>query len=139
MVRIATLDDFDQILEMCVKFIETTEYKSLYDLESIKNVVDVSLSTDFYVTFIEDGKGMLGGHITPFIFGNKLVAQELGWWVEPEYRKTGVGKDLIDSFENWARFKKCEIIVMVSLDDIVGNYYEKAGYKLVERMYMKEL
>lgn len=139
MVRIASLEDFNEILDMSIKFIETTEYKDLYDLEALEKVIETSLSSSSAVVFVEDGKGILVGQTVPFLFGNKLVAHELGWWVEPEYRKTGVGKDLINSFENWAVFKNCGIIVMTSIDDTVGEYYKKTGYKLVERMYMKEL
>lgn len=91
------------------------------------------------VSLLEEGKGMLLGKASPFSFGYHKIAMEVGWWVDPEYRKSGVGKSLIDAFEYWANKMGCSLVVMGSLDDSLGSYYEKNGYKSAERLYMKEL
>lgn len=121
------------------RFINSTAYKDLYNDEVLYDLLHKMLVLDNFIVLLDGDKGMLAGTCTPFLFGNKLVASEIGWWVEPEYRNSGVGKQLVDAFEEWAKEKNCDMIVMVSIDDSVGKYYEKTGYSLVERMYLKEI
>lgn len=140
-MRLASIADIDAISTMANQFINQTEYKDHYNAGVLEDVLMtlLSLPKEDAVVLIEDGKGMLLGKTCPFAFGNKKMAVEIGWWVNPDNRKEGVGKQLIEAFEYWANKINCDLIIMVSIDEEVGKYYEKTGYKLVERMYMKEL
>jgi GNAT superfamily N-acetyltransferase len=77
---------------------------------------------------------------TPFPFGPYSLATETAWWVEPDKRGSGLGLQLLQAFEYWAKEKAgAAMISMSSLDDKVGEMYTKQGYKLYERAYMKVL
>jgi GNAT superfamily N-acetyltransferase len=88
---------------------------------------------------------MIGGIIVPYIYDNYSQAIELCWWVDEDVRHTGLGKELLQAFEDWAKEEGCKYITMISLaapnqeHDQVGKVYEKLGYSLMERTYMKEI
>jgi GNAT superfamily N-acetyltransferase len=137
-IRIADTKDIPSILEMAKKFISTTKYT--YDEGVIEHLVTSLLAADktLAIILISDG-GFIAGVSNQFVFGLHRQATELAWWVEPEARSKGVGKELLDAFEYWAQnVAKCKTVTMVSLDDELGKYYEKNGYELFERAYMKE-
>lgn len=141
-MKVADLEDLPEIVDMSMKFLNTTGYKPHVDKEIVRDLVSsliVGLKTEKIIIF-ESGVGFLAGCVTPFLFGPHLLATEIGWWVEPEARGKGAGKEFLAAFEYWAKEKAgCTLISMVSLDDEIGKAYEKQGYKLYERAYMKEL
>lgn len=141
MIRKATKEDIDVLVEMGIKFAEASPYKDYYTKDKIKAIAEIS-AKDWvgFVAFIdEDKRGMLVGYDSEFLLGKVRVATEIAWWVNPEDRKTSVGKELLQAFEDWAKDRGCITITMISIDDTLGSYYEKRGYKLTERTYMKEL
>lgn len=141
MFRVATVTDLAKIVDMGIKFLETTEYKDFYDKdtteETLYNIILGPKDTSV-ILITEDELGFLAGKKVPFAFGKGFLAAEVGWWIEPEVRKLGHGRNLLDGFEYWAKnVAGCFGTVMVSLDDQLGSFYEKNGYKLCERAYMK--
>lgn len=86
--------------------------------------------------------GMLGGIAAPLPFNNnRLLAQELFWWVEPGARKTGAGMELLQEFERWAAQRGAVAIQMLALEqlnpEVVGQMYTQSGYVPSERAFMK--
>lgn len=142
MLRIATLEDADLVMEMGLKFIETTPYKTLYTKERLKAVVDEYIASggeNGRLVLLYENKGMILGLAYPFAFGDVLQCTEVAWWVEPEFRKEGVGDLLLEGLEYWAKKVGCSIMTMVSLDDKLEQFYAKKGYRLSERIHMKDL
>lgn len=142
MLKVATLEDFDIIKSMVLKFIATTEYADVYDEETINELILKILSSpkEEKIIFLHGDQGFIAGAITPFIFGvQHKVATELGWWVEPEVRKTNVAKELVGIFEAWAIKLGAKLITLISLDENTGKLYEKNNYKLCERAYVRKL
>lgn len=141
MIKIATMEDFALIRSMSIKFLEATDYKKYYNENKMDLLITDWLKSDnnIKIALLHGEDGMIGGCVNPFLFGNILTATEIAWWVEPEKRKTKVGKELLEAFEFWAKKVGCALIVMISIDDSLGYYYEKNGYKLFERSYMKEI
>jgi len=141
MIKIATIDDFEPIAQMVYKFLETTRYFEMSTEDKMLAIIEDFLTApnEEKIVLLEEDKGMIAGMVTPFIFGNLKVAAEVGWWVEPEHRKEGVGLNLLTAFEFWAKKVGCASVTMVSLDDELGKFYERNGYTLYERAYMKEL
>jgi len=134
----ADMMDFDYVYDLALKFAK--EYTSHYDEETVKDLVTHFLTSPGKFVVLCRGKGMIAGMADPFVLNNKLImATEIAWWVEPEYRDQGLGQQLINCFEFYAKAIGCNLITMVSLDDQLGNYYSKNGYKLFERAYVKEL
>lgn len=137
-VRMATGSDWQIANKLAYKFC-TEAYGKWTDKAVVTDLVESLIFDDDKVMFLYEEKGFLAGVLNRFILGGQTMAVELGWYVLPEYRKSGVGKDLIGAFEAWALSRGCDLITMVSIDNDVGAYYEKNGYKLYERTYMKEL
>lgn len=140
-MRLATISDLDNIVEMGLKFAqESSDYSTIADKESIRNLVYqtlISPQTERIVLF-KEGKGMLGGAVSPSMYSKDMIATEIFWWVEPSERKSGLGSQLLSAFEYWAKnVALCTIIAVSSLDDSIGEFYQKKGYKPVERTYMK--
>lgn len=141
MIRIGTLEDLDLLVTLSMKFISQLDYASHCSEERVRIFAEsllVAPNTEKIVIFSDD-IGFVIGIASPFLFGNEKIATEMGWWVEPEHRKSNVGKELIDAFEYWAKSTGCSLITMMCLDEKVGTYYEKRGYKLTEFTYMKEV
>lgn len=141
MIRKATIEDVNALTEMGIKFGEASPYKDYFTKDKVRTIADLCAQNliDF-VAFIDDqNKGMIVGHASKFLLGEVKVATEIAWWVNPEDRKTSVGKELLEAFEQWAKDEGCKIISMISIDETLGTYYEKCGYKLTERSYMKVL
>lgn len=92
------------------------------------------------VAELEDGKliGFLEASIRPFVEDchSDHVGYLEGWFVEENYRRFGVGRQLVKSAENWARKKGCE---EMASDAEVGNELSlrahlKLGYEETSRL-----
>lgn len=137
MLKIATLDDFELVKKMASNFLEVSGYKDMSDEDTVDNVIYDLITRQEGVILLHGEAGMLAGTVAKFPFGRGYIATEVAWWVEPDARKTGVGKELLEAFEHWASLVGAKHVHMVSLDESVGKYYEKQGYKLYERAYLK--
>lgn len=141
MVRIATLEDLDLVVSLGMSFIETTKYKDIASEDKIRELSKKLIETpnEYSIILLYEDFGMLAATVVPFMFGPSIYATEIAWWVSPEKRKSNVGSELLEAFEYWANKVGCEFVTMVSLDDQVSKIYEKQGYKLFERTYLKGL
>lgn len=139
MIKIATPSDIDLIVKMAMEFAATTNYP--IKEESVRTLVSTLVSQEHpeSIIFLHGEDGMLAATANKFVFGTEYVATELAWWVAPDKRKSNIGSELLEAFEYWAYKIGCSKVVMVSLDDDIGKFYEKKGYSLVERAYMKDL
>ena len=141
-IKIATIEDVDEIMEMSKQFLSTTGYTEYSDEQTIRNLINTVITgqQNEMIILLIPGTGFIAGQSSPFAFGSHFLASEIAWWVNEDKRKSGAGTELIDAFEYWAKHVAgCTIITLTSLDDEVGKLYEKKGYKLYERAYMKEL
>src|SRR5258705_13398483 len=132
-MKVATLVDLPEIADMSMKFIETTGYVPFADRTTIERLITnlITGEQNEKIIIFEPCVGFLAGCVVPFLFGPHLLANEIAWWVEPEIRGNGIGKEFLSAFEYWAREKAgCTMLSMVSLDDEIGKVYEKRGYKL---------
>ena len=82
--------------------------------------------------------GFLEASIRPFVEDchSDHVGYLEGWFVEPEYRKRGIGRKLVRAAENWARSKGC---VEMASDSEIGNdlslkAHLKLGYEETSRL-----
>lgn len=141
-MKVATLEDYAEVLEMAVTFFEASPYKSLGDKEVVATLVESILSgmPNEKIIILNPSKGFIAGASTPFLFGNHKLATEIAWWIKPEERGNGEGLKLLEAFEYWAKnIAGCKLISMASLDKSVEKYYKKNKYRLYERAYMKVL
>ncbi len=82
--------------------------------------------------------GFLEASIRPFVEDchSEQVGYLEGWFVEPVFRKHGIGRQLVKSAENWAREKGCE---EMASDSEIGNdlslkAHLKLGYEETSRL-----
>jgi len=88
--------------------------------------------------------GMAAAVIFPSYFNNTAtIVQELFWWVDPDARGTGAGKQLIESIEQWAEKLDAKVVFMIALADKneekMQNVYARRGYRPLERTFIREV
>lgn len=110
--------------------------------DNIEDVINHLFSLPNFICICEENKGIIIGLVYPTFWNpDRLVAQELGFWVEPEYRGSGLSLDLMNQFEDKAKELGAEEITMIALEasnpKAVGRLYEKLGYHKLEHSYMK--
>ena len=141
-MKIATLEDFDEIKDMAMKFMSKTGYTEYSDEETISQLISNILTgkQDEMIILLKPGVGFIAGMSSPFVFGTHLIASEIAWWINEDKRGGGEGNELVEAFEYWAKHVAgCSMVTLSGLDDSIGKFYEKKGYKLYERAYMKDL
>jgi GNAT superfamily N-acetyltransferase len=112
--------------------------------KNIEEIVKNLLSNQNVICIKEEGKGLILGLIYPLYYNpDVLIAQELGWWVEPEYRNTTLGIKLLKKFEKEAIKKGASKIMMIYLEaqnpGKMKNMYERLMYRPVEHTMIKDL
>jgi hypothetical protein len=82
--------------------------------------------------------GMLALVVLPHPMTGRPFADEVAWWVEPEYRKGLAGPQLLRRAERYAQDAGLSLIKMVApAASSVGAFYERRGYVAVETAYQK--
>lgn len=140
-MKVATEEDFDVVYKLANNFIASADFGTLIDDTRIQELLKDFLSGDKKknIILLYEDYGMILGTVIPFVFGTKTIAAELAWWVNPDKRRTRAGAKLIEAFEYWAKLAGCAAVTATALTDSLGKYYEKHGYKLYDRAYMKEI
>jgi hypothetical protein len=121
----------------------TPSVKKINNLEWWNELFDQVISGRG-VIFIEEGKGLIMGIVSPIVWCNKTYGlHELAWYVKPEYRKSTVGYRLFKEFVNYGNQLKDEgritFFVMGKLHNSPNLNYEKYGFKKMEETWIKEL
>lgn len=82
--------------------------------------------------------GFLEASIRPFVEDchTDHVGYLEGWFVEPEHRQTGVGRELVRNAENWAKQKGC---TEMASDAEIGNErsldaHTRLGYEVTSKL-----
>lgn len=97
---------------------------------------------DTQLVVVADVEGRLAGFleasIRPFVEDCETdhVGYLEGWFVEPDYRMHGVGRELVRAAEEWARRKGC---TEMASDSEIGNELSleahlKLGYEVTSRL-----
>lgn len=138
-IREATMNDGEVLIRLLCNFAAQSPYTNLVDFYRIGQLAGSFIMDDDKLALICEDQGMLLAMTMPFLWGTKSTATEMAWWVEPAHRKNGVGKALIERFQDWAKLKGCTAITLTSLDNSVNRLYDRLGYKLCEQTYIKEI
>lgn len=145
-IRKATLEDLDFIVEEGIKFLEYHPMNLQIDLD-IDNLYTLGelLIKEHILLIAEEGTtrlGMISGLVTPHIYNPScLVVQELFWWVLPEHRTTTAALKLLKAFEQEAKKQGADVIAMVSTvyTPTLDKVYKRYNYRPVESSYFKEI
>ena len=113
------------------------------DDEHRSEMLDIYEHTDTQLILVAEtdgGKiiGFLEASIRPYVEDchSDHVGYLEGWFVEPQYRKNGIGRKLVRTAENWARKKGC---TEMASDSEIGNdlslkAHQTLGYEETSRL-----
>ena len=109
--------------------------------EELESVIDSCISNPSLFYIMEEGKGMILGAITPYMFNpSRIISTEIGWYVLPEHRNSRVGLKLIKQFEDESVARGADLLLMATLDaNDISEYYIKKGYNAQEKFFYKEI
>lgn len=146
-LRLATVDDVPEFLRMARLFHHTSPYSGIpFSEDRILQYFEIALQNPLSVICIlseQDGdvRGMICGVCDAPPFSDLKVATELAWWMDEEYRHSRDSLDLFKAYEEWARragASLCQMALLSSSPDLT-KLYERSGYQLTERTFLKEL
>ena len=146
-IRYATRDDIDRIVEMAHRFYPESGYASIAPMkdENVAGLAIITMDTGVMLVAERDGEliGMASLHLDPWMFNpDALVAHELVYWIEPEHRGGMLAVRMLKAIEQACREKGAVAIRMATLagsPESAGALYERAGFPLTERYYTKRL
>ena len=145
MIRLATVEDYDQVKELAIKFhnespytdMEFSEYK--FKLLFDNNFVDATKS--LIVLSGEESHiiGVLAAVKIDIPLYEKTMTTEIIWYVDPTKRKSKQSLHLLKTYEYWskeiAKADYCQMISLVDLD--LTKLYERYGYKYKFRYWSR--
>lgn len=145
-VRQATVADVCHIVRMGRAFWAAIPHTQgiVYCPDSLAATCGEMLSQDMLIYACDGAKpvGAVGGLCCP-LFANRdhLIAAELFWWVEPEYRDSGIGRKLLAAFENAAIAAGAISLSMMAVQGLETEkaeaLYQKCGYSPTEKTWSK--
>jgi GNAT superfamily N-acetyltransferase len=145
MIREATEHDVPSIVEMAVQFWAHTSFEEPADADHIRVMVVHCLNDGIIKVYDNDGpKGFIAGIMGPLL-GSPLAFQavEVGFWLNPEYRKGRCGEQLLNAFEQQAIDHGCQYVTLVSMvsssPEVAEAIYLSKGYKKTETSFTKRI
>lgn len=143
-LRLATINDLFACSVMMKNFIQSTDYKDLYDVTYAQEFAKTHLTNPNGVTIVIDNdglQGMLAAIATNHPFIPVVTTTDLCWWVEPEARGNRQGIELIKAYEYWAiEKKKARLVTLASMNnERVDRIYERLGYTKTEHAWTKRI
>lgn len=145
MIRHATESDYAAVISMSRKFYETIPYSDVpfCDESAVRWIELMRAQGCLLIVHVdEEIVGMAGALFSKCLFNDAYkVGSELFWWIEPEYRSLGIGRELLAELEKCAHASGCVRFAMASVTDHdrLGKIYGQAGYQEAERAYSKRL
>lgn len=151
MLKIAEPLDALVVTDMLLKFHQHSPYTHIpvekdyvYDMVSKTIAMDKSVNVIILGQDVEGtSRGMVIGQTAYFPLTGERIASEIAWWVDPEFRKTDLGVDLLTAYEYWAKTVGCKYVQSVALRNeyshILERFYKSKGYAAMETCYLKEL
>ncbi len=142
-IRFARDSDLAQIVELQKAIIEELKMDS-YDEESLVNYVTFCIESPTVISIVAELHGRVVGCIGAIIYPDpknqyRLTANEIGWYLYPEYRKTA-GKQLFESLEKTLKGKNIDLIVGApETKSKLGIFFERMGYEKYETKYKKRM
>lgn len=154
-IREATMDDVDAIVEMAQRFYPESPYPHFYGdmpVSQAAGLVIVTLQgmTEYGikpgVMLVADDNGKLAGmvcmHIDAATFTPAVIASEIVWWVEPEYRSGTTAVRILKAAEAAAKERGATVVRMAALStspEQAGQIYERLGFVQTEVYYTKRV
>jgi hypothetical protein len=143
MIREATKHDKKQIIDLIRLIRNESEIEELqFENEEQWNRLLDTMLAGAGIIYIEDGKGLIMGLITPSVWCDKsLILHEVMWFVKKEYRKSTIGYRLFDAYVKYGKKlkdeKRIKYFVMGKLPTSPNIKYEKYGFKKTDESWIQ--
>jgi GNAT superfamily N-acetyltransferase len=132
---------------MSKTFHEFSPYRHYpFDENKVRTIFDKYLLSPTEVIVIlgcKDGQviATLVGTLSQLFFSPTNVAGEIIWWVDPEYRRTGIGFKMHEAFEFWSKQVGADVLQCVQTEETTAlvKFYTGNGYHLAESIYVKDI
>jgi len=149
-VRKATESDLPQYIVLAESFHMASPLHGVINFDPVGygQFFSASLQNDsvgIWLAEIEgEVVGISGAIVYPLYFNpSALVVQELWWWLTPKSRGSGAGGKMFKQIEEWAKERNASALFMIALEDSrakkMENLYARAGFKPMERTFIKEV
>ena len=144
-IRLAIVRDVGNLGDMAYQFYEEGKVPGRLVPEVFertwRSLIEANIGVIFLLESSRNIVGGLGAIKCPDPNNGEMIASELFWFVEKEYR--GSGLKLLKAFEAWAQEQGIKKILMVHLSELMPGklkkLYERMGYKELETHYIKEV
>ena len=149
MIRQATIQDFDRIMEMMINFANSSPYAPLtnpqYNDYYVRNLLVGIMKQGVILVGEVDNQiqGMLVGLIQEDLWLPHIkTMKEIAWWVEPEHRMGTMGYRLLKEYvATGERLQDNDIIhgfTLTNMEISPDFNLEKRGWNKVETNYIYE-
>lgn len=139
-VRLAQISDLPNILRMGREFWKASGASHIgFDERSATELILKLMSGPDGILLVAGDVGMAAAIVFPhYLNSAHITGQELFWWIDPEHRKSGIGKEMFVELEKWAR-SRAHSFSMIALanGDEIGKFYLSLGYKKLETHYTR--
>jgi len=82
----------------------------------------------FFAFFVRNEQKEIVAGLTGWTWANACEIRTL--WVHPDLRAQGYGRSLMESAENEAKARGCNVILISTFNFQAPEFYQKCGYKL---------
>lgn len=149
-VREAKLSEVKECVTLLSEFHKNSPMNNVseYDEQHASEFITNAIQQDTMLVAVaeEDNKliGCVGAVMYPLYMNPKTtIVQELWWWLTPDARGSGAGKQLYTFIEDWSKTKNANLLFMIALEDNkaskMESVYKRMGFKPMEKTFFKEL
>jgi GNAT superfamily N-acetyltransferase len=138
-LSLANYDDVPHLVRMIKSFAALYPFPFEPDDLKIEAVIRKLMDEGVVIVSGDPPIGFIMGGLSEFIYNTEVVATELTWWVDEEYRNTKVGLALFTVFEEWAKNQGATIIQMSSAGRDMKDWYTRRGYTPSEASFYKRI
>jgi len=125
-IREATPDDMARLLPLVQDFVASFELEP----EAYRSTFQRLLQNESALLLVAESEGRLVAYILGFVHDTFYANGPVGWveeiMVQSEYRRTGLGGHLMESFELWCKSKGAVLSALATRR--ASNFYEAIGY-----------
>ena len=146
-LRLANLEDVDQIIPLMVAFVnEEMNQPETPDEDVIRETATSLISKDIEDSLVvvyetEEGlQGIISALVIPSIFSKLKQSLELCFYIKPDYRSFKLYKEMISLYEQWAEeVAGVELVTLALLDPRVEALYKRRGYTFSESSFKRKV
>ena len=137
--RLAELKDIPRLVALGEKFHAMAPHFKMgnFDPLAMSRVLKFMITSPNSVVFT-NGRGVIGGTLSPVYFNpSKIMLEENFWWAEEG------GRPLLTAMEEWGKQQGATFILLSTLENskthVIKRLMERRGYAPIEHQFIKEL